>query len=211
MISHSKKFIFVPIRRGAGTSIIRALSKFSDSYEDIQKFNRGVLSDGLSEGVNYGHWQVPSGYRVVTVCRNPWTKVVSAFRMYRNARLNNKGGFWLSEDPTLQEFIEKLPSREEDFKVWIHTQCTVSELLTDPSGKFVAGTVIRFENLHEDFDSLCRNLGLGKISLPHRNDGRLPLSEQMMLHDDFSRDWVAATYAADIERFGYTFPESSDV
>lgn len=211
MISHEKKFIFVPIRRGAGTSIVRALRKFVGPASDAQKLNRGVLSNGLDEGINYGHWQVPKGYRVVTVCRNPWTKIVSAFRMYRSARLNGRGGGWLSADPTLHEFVDSLPSKEEDTKVWFHTQCSVSELMTDKDEVFQAGTVLRFENLQEDFDNLCQKLALGKIDLPKRSFSGLSDTDHAALHNEYTRSWVSEVHAADIARFGYEFPESPDV
>jgi hypothetical protein len=134
--------------------------------------------------------------------------------MYRAMKRNKKDVPWITKDnPTLTEFLSSLPTREEDETVWFHTQCSVSRLLTDSSGKFAAGSVLRFEQLQDDFDQLCRKLELGSVTLPGLRSGLLP-AEQAALYDDYSRRWVSEVHGDDIERFGYefpSFPEFTDV
>ena len=63
--------------------------------------------------------------------------------------------------------------------------------------------MLRVETLGEDFAALCAARGLTGIELPRKNASAR--GDYRELYDDETREVVARGFAADIERFGYTF------
>jgi chondroitin 4-sulfotransferase 11 len=187
MISHSHKFIFIPVRRAAGTSLSLALGE----GEDL--FNRGVLSDGF-----YRDIEKYRDYFVFTVVRNPWDRIISGY-FY-----SGKGIRFLGRRCSFEEFLENLPNRESNYKWWFHLTRTLTEMLIDRDGKFIADFVIRFENLRKDFKHVCDKLGL-RVKLPHlRATGHKHYSKY---YTEKTFSTVAERFRSDIEYFGYKFED----
>ena len=62
---------------------------------------------------------------------------------------------------------------------------------------------LRFENLQEDFDTMCVKIGIEKRELPHKNKSeRIDYTEY---YNDETRQFVADIFAKDIEYFGYEY------
>ena len=79
---------------------------------------------------------------------------------------------------------------------------TQTSCLVDGSGNLLVDFIGQFENLNEDFQSICHKVGIS-ANLPHINK-----SKRMGYQDYYdveTRDLTARLYAEDIERFGYTF------
>jgi hypothetical protein len=74
--------------------------------------------------------------------------------------------------------------------------------LVDESGNLLVNFVGKFENLDEDFQSICRKVGIS-ASLPHVNKSKRTCYQDY--YDPETRDLTARLYAEDIERFGYAF------
>jgi len=71
--------------------------------------------------------------------------------------------------------------------------------------------VIKFENFQNDFNEVCDDLGIDRLSLPYTNT-RSDLKKGGNSNDDYTTFYtpktkalVAATYAYEIDTFGYTF------
>ena len=63
----------------------------------------------------------------------------------------------------------------------------------------------KFENLQEDFHSVCTHIGLTPPKLPHLGKTRdKPYTEY---YDDETRQMVGEKYAQDIKDFNYKFGE----
>ena len=63
--------------------------------------------------------------------------------------------------------------------------------------------VMRFENLADDFRSVCATLGIPTVDLPQYN--RSSREHYSKYYDDNLREFVRKRFALEIERFGYTF------
>ena len=122
--------------------------------------------------------------------RNPWDRLASEYR-------------YLKEKIPFAAFVERMlaedypdPSR--------HIKAQV-DFLTDEHGKIIVDFVGRFEALAVDFGEVARRLELGRVKLPHRNSSSLFRRSYRNYYDERLREQVRQFYAADIERFNYSF------
>ena len=65
--------------------------------------------------------------------------------------------------------------------------------------------IMRFENLAEDFRTVCGKVGISAATLPRYN--RSNREHYSKYYDDELRELVRTQFAAEIERFSYTFEE----
>ncbi|HEX5316827.1 MAG TPA: sulfotransferase family 2 domain-containing protein, partial [Candidatus Kapabacteria bacterium] len=65
--------------------------------------------------------------------------------------------------------------------------------------------IMRFENLEDDFRAVCAAIGISPAVLPKYN--RSNREHYSTYYDDELRELVRERFAAEIERFGYTFEQ----
>jgi hypothetical protein len=65
--------------------------------------------------------------------------------------------------------------------------------------------IMRFENLADDFRSVCSAIDVSPTALPQYN--RSSREHYSKYYDDELRELVRTRFAAEIERFGYEFEE----
>ena len=76
-------------------------------------------------------------------------------------------------------------------------------LIPKKSIEMSADYFLRFENLADDFRAVCGRLGISPSTLPRYN--RSSREHYSKYYDDELRELVRMRFAAEIERFGYTF------
>lgn len=123
--------------------------------------------------------------------RNPWDWQVSLYHYI----LDNPENCGHEETKKMGSFRNFVFSREK-------LSFTQTSCLVDESGNLLVDFVGRFENLDEDFRSICHKVGIS-ASLPHINKSKR--TDYQDYYDAETRDLTARLYAVDIERFGYTF------
>jgi Sulfotransferase family len=202
MISFQKGFLFVHIPKTAGNSIQSALRDYSeDQLIALRKEQDGIERFGL-RNPNYkirkhstlreyrdalGNEQFRKFYRFTSV-RNPWDRMVSYY-------------FTPSHSPQTWD--------REKFHGIISKALSTADYLRlneNEEASFAnVDYIMRFENLADDFRAVCNRLDISPVTLPQYN--RSTRGHYSKYYDDELREFVRTRFAAEIERFGYTFEE----
>lgn len=134
-------------------------------------------------------------YTVITSERNPWDRQVSLFA-HRASK---------DEKPSTRSFADAM--RSPLYNLLHHNRLRNWEIYAIDD-RVCAHHVIRFENLHDDFRAVIKDLGLDpdRHVLPHRRGGHRPEQGTYRdLYTDEVRDLVGRWYHREIEHFGYEF------
>jgi hypothetical protein len=202
MISLQKRFLFVHIPKTAGNSIQTALRDYSeDQLVALRKEQDGIERFGL-RNPNYklkkhstlaeyrdalGHNQFRDLYKFTCV-RNPWDRMVS---------------YYFTPTQTPESWDRK------KFKKLITKALPVSHYLRlDPGEEDPfrnVDCIVRFEDLNNDFRTVCRRLDIPATTLPEYN--RSTREHYSNYYDDELRELVRTRFSAEIERFGYIFEQ----
>ena len=204
MISHDYKFIFVKINKTAGTSVANTL-KGSDP--NCNEAGHSTIRELTPD-------QRVRDYFKFTFVRNPWDRLVSIY-YYRRP--------WLR----VPDRKDTADWRKLYFKHWVGQLCTSRlrrvgvggsptippedskftgqqvDWIIDKDGNIDMDFIGRFENLQNDFDTICGKIGIPSETLPHlRKNEHDHYSE---CYDDETKRIVAKKFQKDIETFGYEF------
>jgi hypothetical protein len=200
MISLKKRFLFVHIPKTAGNSIQSVLRDYSeDELVALRREQDGIERFGLrnpkykikkhSTLAEYrtalGEGRFAELYKFACA-RNPWDRMVS---YYFTPTQNT-----VAWDPKkFQKVIDKaLP---------VADYLRLDDRDNDPFEN--VNYIMRFENLVDDFRKVCRALGISPPTLPQYN--RSDREHYSRYYSDELRELVRVRFAAEIERFGYTF------
>jgi hypothetical protein len=192
MINHKHKCIFVHCHKCAGETIELAVfgradkNYRGDPYEGSPQKHFSV--DQYIEKYGEHIWE---SYFTFSFVRNPWDRVISWIR-YRDTRHKLYGG----------EINASIIKKEVSSK--FYTKNTYYNLLSLGGGIDI-DFIGRFENLREDFNTICDKIGIPHQRLPHKNKSKH--KHYTEYYDDETRQIVAEKYAEDIEYFGYEFAE----
>jgi hypothetical protein len=202
MISLQKHFLFVHIPKTAGNSIQTALRDYSeDQLVALRKEQDGIERFGL-RNPNYkikkhsvlaeyrdalGNEEFRNLYKFTCV-RNPWDRMVS---------------YYFTPTQTPETWDRKR------FRKMISKIVSVADYLRldqDEEDPFTnVDYIMRFENLAEDFRTVCGKIGISAATLPRYN--RSNREHYSKYYDNELRELVRTQFAAEIERFGYAFEE----
>ena len=200
MISLQKRFLFVHIPKTAGNSIQSSLRDYSeDQLVPLRKEQDGIERFGL-RNPNYnikkhstlaeyrdalGNAQFGNLYKFTCV-RNPWDRMVSYY-------------FTPTQSPETWD--------QKKFRKMIFKAVSVADYLRldnceqDPFAN--VDYIMRFENLADNFRTVCGTLGISPATLPQYN--RSNRKHYSKYYDDELRELVHTRFAEEIERFGYAF------
>lgn len=213
MISHKYKFVFIHVPKTAGSSIEAVLQKEADckkieeSFEDVSLKTCPfcpprwcvkhkpfyLLNEEIKKYYSFGF------------VRNPWDLMVSSFHWWlkskhpgwvRHGMQNllkevNFGNFIRSD---MKHYLNQMDHKNYGQLFWLQD-----------AGCAEVDFVGRFENIQEDFNTVCDEIGIEQQTLPHKNKSKH--KHYTEYYDDETRQIVAEKYAKDIEYFGYKFGE----
>ena len=184
----SRKFIFIHINKCGGSSLIKAIwpvHKWHDTVKEVI----GLIGEKEYHKLHS-----------FTVVRNPWSKVVSQYNFRQQTNQNNLG-----ENPiSFKEWLKKTYGnfRDEHYVDDPKMFQPQVEWLKDLKGEISIDTILRFENLQEDYTILKKELGL-KASLKHRNSSKKV--DFRTYYDDEGAAIVSDFFREDIKLFAYQF------
>lgn len=221
LISHRYKFIFIKVKKTAGTSIEISLSRFLDHPDDVIT-QTGDTDDALrlrETGVTPRNFMgdvpamphfdrplkwwnhCPASFIRSQIPPEQWNGYFK-FCFERNPWDKVVSMFWTDRAwnriPPDMEFPDYVPFRASLTKDW--------ETYTE-NGEFLVDQVGRYETLTQDLDAICRQLGVPFDGwLPRaKGDLRQDKRHYREYYTDRTRDIVADLFAQETAIFGYTF------
>jgi hypothetical protein len=200
MISLQKRFLFVHIPKTAGNSIQTILRHYSEdeitssrpSQDGIERFGVRNANYKIKKHSTLAEYRAALGeeqfrrlYKFACV-RNPWDRLISYFFTPGQQRVE-----W--DRHAFKKFVSKTLSVADYLRL--------EEAEVDPFGN--VNRVMRFENLAEDFQTVCSELNIPSAPLPQYN--RSQREHFSKYYDLELRALVERRFALEIERFGYAF------
>ena len=204
LISHSHKFIFLHNPKVAGSSIREVLTPYVDQPNRNWK-NRLLVKLGVKAPLPYTHHlkarlvrdslpkDIYDRYFKFVFVRNPWDLQVSLYHYV----LKNEGHHRHKIIKQMRSFDEYLA-----WKVENQDLRTQKDFVTDADGKIIVDFIGKYENLSEDFQTVCKVLKIDAL-LPHINQSKH--KDYRQYYTDRTRQLVEEYLREDIEMFGYTF------
>lgn len=206
IVSHKHRFIFVAVPRTGTQSIRAALRPHLDDGDweqaDWQAGKRLPIPEIAA--IDHGHvtamemqpalderaWRE---YFKFSFVRNPWERFVSC-AFFKNTRRP----FFLAQPRRYLKLLLESPSTMSG--LFYRPQLG---FLGDAEDRLAVDYVGRFESLQDDFDRVCRQVGLPPTALTHLNRSRHEPAGRY--YDDELKRKVEQHYARDIRAFDYRF------
>jgi hypothetical protein len=146
-------------------------------------------------------------YFKFTFVRNPWDRLVSAFRFLKRGGVNPGDWAWARDNlgryDGFDEFVRRWVNRRSVHR-WKHF-VPQHRFVCEPGDEVTRVNFVGyFENLGEGFEHVRRRLGV-PTRLKHLNPTRGRSLDYRDAYTAETRDIVAEVYAEDIRIFGYDF------
>ncbi|MCH1865891.1 sulfotransferase family 2 domain-containing protein [Nocardioides sp. CFH 31398] len=212
-VSDQHRFLFIHVQKTGGVTVERRLQQLMPEGRtardtDVQRHSR--LSTVL------GRYPELTPYFIFGVVRNPWSRMVSWWRMVERTRERAANGdpwavarlhgpdphpFWSALDRTCPDFRTFVHEGTEDWTRLSRPQ--VDFLVTD--GRF-PDFVGRQESLEADLRAVAARYDLPWTPLPPpENADPNPPPSYREYYDDATRERVGEVFAKDVAYFGYDF------
>jgi hypothetical protein len=210
LLSHDKKFYFIHMPKGAGTSVRQALLPYCVQNRIWWKVYNPIAHRVLGTMLGSGRDKVPftkhvtadaqlkafpylKDYFGFSFVRNPWDREVSLYHYILKANDHHKGRIVRSLG-SFDAYIRwrKIQGKDRPQTRWTH----------DAEGNQLVNFIGRYECLREDFNELCGIIGIS-ASLGHENS--TAHRDYRSYYSDETAAIVESLYKKDCELFGYTF------
>lgn len=189
IISPKYKFVFIATEKTGSTSIHQTLL---NCVKDEDLVNNSTIALGdkhISCQQLLEQRPQCKNYFKFAFVRNPWDRVVSWYNFSMKIKNPNKGRNITGKD--FLSFILEFQNiwGNEQQNQYNFTECC----------DFIG----RFENLQDDFNTICDKIGILQQKLPYKN--KTTHKHYSEYYDDETKQIVAEVFAKDIEYFGYEF------
>ena len=189
---YSRHSPLLPVRKRLGRELWDAYFKFA------------VTRNPWDLVVSQYHWATRSDYgdayqgSVPRSLKRFWTHPLRVRKNFRMLGTNLVRTFLKMDAVTFDFFVRRMLRYYEPNDPFYF----------DRSGSVGLDFLIRYENLEEDYASVCERIGLPLSELPSlKTKSRLERRHYSTYYDDRTRELVAKMYHRHIEHFGYRFEE----
>lgn len=212
LVSHKYRFIYIKNLKVAGTSVETYFGQYcippDEKYNISEKTNEyindyGIIGARTLKQSNYTEWynhitaskikellkpNIFNNYMKFCIVRNPWDVAVSKY-------------YWRKTKKTFYNYIIDLDKTNfKGFKKnWdIYTI----------ENKPICDFYIKFENLHNDINSLCLQLGISDFSidkLPNYKSNIRPKDNYRDYYNTQTKNIIYKHFQSEIEYFNYIF------
>lgn len=186
--------IFIHIPKAAGVSINKVLfGNLGGAHRSVRSYKRIFGPKTFQR------------YFKFTFVRNPYSRLLSAFRFLKQGGFNPKDELWakkhLAEYDTFTEFVnEWLTDKTMMEYIHFHPQCMfVCDRTLEPEVDFIG----RFETLEADFNTICKRLNISQ-ELEKHNQSQKKSVDWRTAYTDETQEKVYRLYQKDFEIFGYS-------
>ncbi|SDX80628.1 Sulfotransferase family protein [Allochromatium warmingii] len=216
LLSPKYRFLFVHIAKTGGTSVRAALeglrwrdpwyypmflcSRFShlSGHRLATKLPRHAKIVAAKELLPKDYFDSLFKFAFV---RNPWDLQVSSFHHIRRERPQYLGGH-----DNFADFLRWKLNPERPYQYHLDTSITLqTEYLIDLSGQVVVDFIGRYEQLQDDFATICTRIGIQTPRLPHARQATDRQRDYRGYYSDDTAELVAQYFARDIQMLGYRF------
>ncbi len=149
--------------------------------------------------------------------RNPWDRLVSCYsnKIGKDKRVNNR----YFKNGTARILVKYgVFKAGMSFEASVKATVSIPDVdadthfrsqylfITDKEGNVNVEFIGKFEKLDDDFEKVCKMMGLSYMQLPHEE--KTAHEHYSVYYNEETRQMVAERYKKDIDMFGYGFDES---
>lgn len=215
LLSHKHQFLFVHIAKTGGTSVRDALSRYRwDARYGVPQFIVNKLSQlcGHKLGCRFPrHSKVIAAKEMLPAeyfaglykfafVRNPWDLQVSSYHHIKRERPHLVADF-----DDFDSFMRYKLNPERPYQYHIDTSMQLqTDYLTDLKGNLCMDFIAKYENLQDDFNTICERLNLPTTALPHKRKA----IDRKSYHQYYSAELaklVDRHFQKDISLLGYRY------
>ncbi|SMD36464.1 Sulfotransferase family protein [Reichenbachiella faecimaris] len=210
LFSKKYRFIFFHTPKVAGSSITKALRKYSNyPNERIYNYMIDYLGEIPAIGLYPLHISPIDLYKKlknkntfdtflkIAFVRNPWDWHVSQFNYHKQNR--NAFFFKTFQKFSFREYIDWATDPENIKKA----RSSQFDFLSNNQGELMVDFIGRYENLQEDFNKICDKLQIDeKIPIVNTSKRNKNYREY---YDDYTKNKIEDTFKKDLEKFNYNF------
>ena len=209
LISDTHKFIFVHIRKAAGSSIRDTLeplsiqkptdvlskikSRILHIEKDYHKYAFRQHSD-ITMVKKIMPKELFDTYFKFAFVRNPWKRLVSEFEFIK--RRPDHGRHKKVIKMTFTEYIIYQAKRVDAHQI---------NMLADKDGILQMDFIGKFENLQEDWNYICDKIGVKNKQLSHRK--KATKVDYDNYYNGDNKEVIAKLWKKDIDTFGYKYED----
>ena len=206
IISNLHRFIFVAVPKTGTHSVRQALREHMgpDDLEQVRLFVEKRFPMPELAKLGHGHISLqqlrpflpPDDFRdyfKFAFVRNPFDRFVS----YCAFATRNQGLFDQNPKGVMRHFLFTAPPLRHILFQPQHS------FLTEADGRLAADFVGRVEQMQDDYDAICKRIGISSTPLARANASRR--RDYREYYDQALIDGVTKLYSRDLELFGYEF------
>lgn len=200
-LSNKWRILFIHIPKSGGTSIATGL--LNGSGDNVFRSSLGgskhldmVQLKKYMRRTNNGWFNIDNYYKTAFV-RNPFDRLLSGF-MYLKHREERPDLINLNFTEYCRKIDKKKPTKTHKYILKPQLDYIVNE-----GGQIITDFIGRFENIEEDFQKMCNNIGRTDATLPKKNSTEHKNYREY--YDDYSKQLVEDIFYQDLKEFNYKF------